>query len=40
MSHAEQLSRPFTTVARPMQERLAFRSKGSIGVVVRRGERE
>jgi site-specific DNA recombinase len=26
-------------IERPMQERLAFRSKGSIGVVVRRGER-
>jgi DNA (cytosine-5)-methyltransferase 1 len=28
--------RPFTTMPRPMQEGLAFRSKGSIGVVVRR----
>ena len=37
MSHAKQLVPPFTTVARPMQEGLAFRSKGSIGVVVRRG---
>jgi hypothetical protein len=26
---------PFTTLARPMQEGLAFRSKGSIGVVGR-----
>ena len=33
----EKLVRPFTTIARPMQEALAFRSKGSIGVVVRRG---
>jgi hypothetical protein len=28
--------RPFTTSARAMQKGLAFRSKGSIGVVVRR----
>ena len=26
----------FNTIARPLQKRLAFRSKGSIGVVVRR----
>jgi hypothetical protein len=39
MSHAEQLIRPFTMVAPAMQEGLAFRSKGSIGVVRRRGER-
>jgi hypothetical protein len=32
MSHAKQLIRPFTTIVRPMQEGLAFRSKGSIGV--------
>ena len=29
----EQLIRPFTTVARPMQEGLAFHLKGSIGVL-------
>ena len=34
MSHAKQLIRPFTKFPRPMQEGLAFRSKGSIGVVV------
>jgi hypothetical protein len=39
MSHAKQLIRPFTTVARAMQEGLAFRSKENIGVVVRRGAR-
>ena len=40
MSHAKELVRPFTTIARPMQEGLAFRSKGSIGVAGRRrGER-
>jgi hypothetical protein len=40
MSHAKQVIRPFTTIARPMQEGLAFRSKGSIGVAGRRrGER-
>jgi phage terminase small subunit len=33
----EQLIRPFTTIARPTQKRLAFRSTSSIGVVVRRG---
>ena len=37
MSHAKQLIRLFTTVVRPMQEGLAFRSKGSIGVAGRRG---
>ena len=30
MSHAKPLVRPFTTIARPMQEGLAFRSKGSM----------
>jgi hypothetical protein len=39
MSHARQLIRPFTTIVRPMQEGLAFRSKGSIGVAVRRRAR-
>ena len=39
MRHAKQLIRPFTTVARAMQEGLAFRSKGSIGVVVTCGAR-
>jgi hypothetical protein len=40
MSHAKQLIRPFTTIARPGQEGLAFRSKGSIGVAGGgRGER-
>ena len=33
------LIRPFTSVAHAMQEGLAFRLKGSMGVVVRRGER-
>src|ERR1700722_5465782 len=40
LSHSKQLIRPFTTIVRPMQEGLAFRSKGSIGVAGgRRGER-
>ena len=30
---SKRLIRPFTTIARPIQEGLAFRSKGSIGVV-------
>jgi hypothetical protein len=37
MNHAKQLIRPFATVVRPMQKGLAFRSKGSTGIVVRRG---
>jgi hypothetical protein len=34
ISHAKELIRPFTTIARAVQEGLAFRSKASIGVVV------
>jgi len=36
ISATQSSSRPFTMVAPPMQEGLAFRSKGSIGVVADR----